>query len=173
MARLINEAAVLNVQVYVSGGCRYDWRTDPEQGIAEALEYQTRGFPAFKFRLGTAWDWDGVTCDQFIELASAVVRATDSRFGLMVDGNARLSEAQALTIGKALARLGRFGWFEEPIPKDDLAGYQRLSRALDVPISGGESWSTVEQAMCPTFDRMRCSDSVERTDMVEGFSTYC
>lgn len=147
VAKLINETAVDYVAVYASGGCRYDWHTNPEQVINEALEYQRQGFQAFKFRLGTHWDWDGVTCDRFIELVTELVHATSPDLGLMLDGNCRLSEDQALAIGKALDRLGRFRWFEEPIDKNDLEGYRRLSTALDVPVSGGESFSTVEQMM--------------------------
>jgi len=147
VAKLINEKAMTQVEVYASGGCRYDWRVDPDQLIAEARQYQNQGFRAFKFRLGTFWDWDAVTSDRFIELVTALVNATDSHLNLMVDGNCRLSERQALDIGRALAQLGRFLWFEEPIDSKDLQGYQRLSRALDIPISGGESFSTLEQMM--------------------------
>jgi L-alanine-DL-glutamate epimerase-like enolase superfamily enzyme len=62
----------------------------------------------------------------------------------MLDGNQRLTEDQALAITKELARLG-FTWFEEPIPMADIDGYARLNRATDLPITGGEQFTTVEQ----------------------------
>jgi L-alanine-DL-glutamate epimerase-like enolase superfamily enzyme len=63
---------------------------------------------------------------------------------LMVDGNQRLTEEQALEIARELDRL-RFTWFEEPIPQDDVDGYARLNAAVDIPITGGEQFTTVER----------------------------
>jgi L-alanine-DL-glutamate epimerase-like enolase superfamily enzyme len=63
---------------------------------------------------------------------------------LMVDGNQRLTEAQALQIGRALDELG-WTWFEEPIPQKDVEGYARLNAALSLPVTGGEQYTLVEQ----------------------------
>jgi L-alanine-DL-glutamate epimerase-like enolase superfamily enzyme len=63
---------------------------------------------------------------------------------LMLDGNQRLTEAEALTIAKELDRLG-FTWFEEPIPQTDVDGYARLNAAVGLPITGGEQYTTLEQ----------------------------
>jgi L-alanine-DL-glutamate epimerase-like enolase superfamily enzyme len=62
----------------------------------------------------------------------------------MLDGNQRLTEDQALQIAKELDRLG-FTWFEEPIPQTDVDGYARLNAAVDMPITGGEQYTTLEQ----------------------------
>jgi L-alanine-DL-glutamate epimerase-like enolase superfamily enzyme len=63
---------------------------------------------------------------------------------LMLEGNCRLTEEQALTIAREVDRLG-FAWFEEPIPSDQVDGYARLCAAVNVPISGGEGLTTLEQ----------------------------
>ena len=63
---------------------------------------------------------------------------------LMLDGNQRLTEDQALDIARELDRLG-FTWFEEPIPQADIDGYARLNAAVDMPITGGEQFTTLEQ----------------------------
>jgi L-alanine-DL-glutamate epimerase-like enolase superfamily enzyme len=63
---------------------------------------------------------------------------------LMLDGNCRFGEEQALSIAVELDRLG-FAWFEEPIPRDDVAAYARLNAAVTMPITGGECFSTLEQ----------------------------
>jgi L-alanine-DL-glutamate epimerase-like enolase superfamily enzyme len=63
---------------------------------------------------------------------------------LMLDGNQRLTEDQALAIARELDRLG-FTWFEEPIPQSDIAGYARLNAAAAMPITGGEQLTTLEQ----------------------------
>jgi L-alanine-DL-glutamate epimerase-like enolase superfamily enzyme len=55
-----------------------------------------------------------------------------------------LSEEQALPIAVELDRLG-FAWFEEPIRRDQIDGYARLAAAVEMPITGGETFTTVEQ----------------------------
>jgi L-alanine-DL-glutamate epimerase-like enolase superfamily enzyme len=132
------------VRLYASSGVRYDWRCRPEQLIAEVLGYADAGFTACKVRIGTDWAWDGVTPDRFLGLMRDLATAVNGRLELMVDGNQRLTVEDALTIARELARLG-FVWFEEPIPQADLDGYVKLSRAVDLPISGGEQFTTLEQ----------------------------
>lgn len=147
-------APINPVRLYASSGCRYDWGVNPHQVIEEALGYIAQGYTAMKLRLGTHWDWDGVTVDCFLglmrELAQAV-QATGRRFDLALDGNQRLTEEQALPIARELERLG-FAWFEEPIPQADVAGYARLAAAVEIPITGGEQFTTVEQFR-PYFEK--------------------
>ncbi len=143
-AQLLNPAAQAKVRLYASAGCKYDWRGRPEQVIDEAVGFAEAGFTAYKFRIGTHWAWDGVTVDRFLGLVRELTQAVNGRMELMAEGNQRLTEDQALQIGKELDRLG-FTWFEEPIPMADIDGYARLSAALDLPISGGEQLTTLEQ----------------------------
>lgn len=135
------------VRLYASSGCRYDWGANPRQVIEEALGYIDQGYTAMKLRIGTEWTWDGVTVDRFLglmrELAQAV-KATGKRFDLAVDGNQRLTEAQAMPIAAELERLG-FAWFEEPIPQADVDGYARIAASVEMPITGGEQFTTVDQ----------------------------
>jgi L-alanine-DL-glutamate epimerase-like enolase superfamily enzyme len=143
-ARLLKKDALAKVRLYASAGCKYDWRARPEQVIDEALGFIEQGFTAYKFRIGTHWAWDGVTVDRFLGLVTDLTQAVSGRMELMLEGNQRLTEEQALEIGKAISKLG-FVWFEEPIPQKDIDGYARLSAALDLPISGGEQLTTLEQ----------------------------
>ena len=132
------------VRLYASSGCRYDWRHNPRQLVEEALEYVDLGYSAMKFRIGTEWLWDGVTVEHFLGLVRELFQAVDGRMELMLDGNCRLTEEQALPIAQELDRLG-CTWFEEPIPYSEIDGYARLNAAVDMPITGGESFSTLEQ----------------------------
>lgn len=141
---LLTDKPADKIRLYASSGCRYDWRGRPEQLVDEALEYIKLGYTAMKFRIGTEWSWDGVTVDRFLGLVREVAQAVDGRLELMVDGNQRLTVDEALIIAKELDRLG-FKWFEEPIPQLDIDGYARINRAVDMPITGGEQWTTVEQ----------------------------
>jgi L-alanine-DL-glutamate epimerase-like enolase superfamily enzyme len=144
VSALLADGPLDRVCLYASGGCRYDWRTRPEQLIEEASTYVDMGYTAMKFRIGTEWAWDGVTVDRFLALVRELSQAVAGRMELMLDGNCRLTEAQALPIAQELDRLG-FAWFEEPIPRHRIDGYVRLCEAVEMPISGGESFTTLEQ----------------------------
>jgi len=85
-----------------------------------------------------------VTVVRFRGLVLYLASAVNGRMELMLEGNQRLSDEQALEICNAIARLG-FIWFEEPIPQKDVDGYARLNAALDLPVSGGEQFTTLEQ----------------------------
>ena len=143
-ATLLNPNAPGRVRLYASAGCQYDWRARPEQLIEEALGFLAQGFSAYKFRIGTHWAWDKVTVERFLELVRDLAQAVDGRMELMMEGNQRLTEEQALAIAKEIERLG-FIWFEEPLPMADIDGYARLNAAVGLPISGGESLTTLEQ----------------------------
>jgi L-alanine-DL-glutamate epimerase-like enolase superfamily enzyme len=141
---LLAGRAAERVRLYASGGCRYDWRANPESLIAEVLGYADAGLTACKVRIGTDWAWDGVTTDRFLGLMGELAQAAAGRIELMVDGNQRLTLDQALEVARGLDRLG-FAWFEEPIPQADVDGYARLCAAADLPITGGEQFTTLEQ----------------------------
>ena len=146
-AGLSNGPALSKVRLYASSGCRYDWRVNPHQLIDEALSYIEQGYTAMKLRLGTEWTSDDVTPERFIGLMrelTRAVRATGKTFDLAVDGNQRLDEAQAMQIAQVLDELG-FAWFEEPIPQVQIDGYARIAASVEMPITGGEQFTTLEQ----------------------------
>lgn len=143
-AELLSPNPVERVRVYASSGCRYDWSKNPHQLIDEALGYIDAGLTAMKFRIGTEWSWDGVTVDRFLGLVGELVQAVDGRMELMLDGNQRLSVEDALTIAKALDEWG-FAWFEEPIKQDNLDGYVLLNNAVEMPVTGGEQFTTLQR----------------------------
>ena len=144
VSQLLNDSPADSVPMYASSGCRYDWRERPEQLVEEALAYVEQGFPAMKFRIGTRWDWDGVTVDRFLGLVRELHQAVAGRMQLALDGNCRLTLEEALPIARELDRLG-FAWLEEPIPWSDIDGYTTLAAAVEMPVTGGESFATLEQ----------------------------
>jgi L-alanine-DL-glutamate epimerase-like enolase superfamily enzyme len=144
VSQLLADEPLNCVRLYASTGCRYDWRHNPEQLIEEALDVVKMGYTAMKLRIGTEWSWDGVTVDRFLVLMRELSQAVDGQIELMLDGNSRLTEEQAMPIALELDRLG-FSWFEEPIPRDQIDGYVRLAAAVDMPITGGETFTTLEQ----------------------------
>lgn len=167
------------VRVYASGGCRYDWRTGSDALLEEAREYIDSGFSAMKFRLGTDWRWDGVTVDRFLGLVRELAAEVGGRMELMLDGNGRLTEEEAVPIALELERLG-FAWFEEPYPGGEIEAYARLARLVDMPISGGESLTTLEQFRpyleAGAYDIVQqdaglcgISESIRIAEMAEGY----
>lgn len=126
------------IRLYASAGVRYDWDHNPESVIDEAEDCVNQGFTAFKMRLGTHWGWSGVTVPRFLELLRRMTDRVGDRLELMLEGNCRFDEEQALAVGRALDEMG-WTWLEEPLPKDQVDGYARLNAALDLPITGGES----------------------------------
>ena len=144
VSELLDTEPTTEVRLYASSGCRYDWRLHPDQLVEEALGYMDQGYSAMKLRIGTQWEWDNVTVDRFLGLMREVTEAVNGRMELMLDGNQRLNVDDALTIAQELEWLG-FTWFEEPIPQTDIEGYAKLNAAVDMPITGGEQFATLEQ----------------------------
>ena len=148
---LLNPSARDSVTLYASSGCRYAWYARPEQLIEETLGYLAQGYTACKVRIGTDWAWDGVTTGRFLELMQGLHAAVGGRMALMLDGNKRLTVEQSFEIAREIDRLG-FAWFEEPFPLEEIDEYVRLSAAVEIPITGGEQITTLEQFR-PYIDR--------------------
>ncbi|MDP6037388.1 MAG: mandelate racemase/muconate lactonizing enzyme family protein, partial [Candidatus Latescibacteria bacterium] len=143
VSELLTENPLDKVRIYASSGCMYDWDEDPEQLVREAIGYADEDLTAMKMRIGTHWEWSGVTPERFIQLAQKVTDAVGSRMELMLDGNCRLTEEESLIIAKALDEMG-WTWFEEPMQRDPDA-YARLNAAVEMPITGGEPFTTLAQ----------------------------
>ncbi len=149
------------LRLYASAGVQYDWDNHPESVIDEAVSLAERGYTAYKMRIGTEWEWSGVTVDRLLTLTGKVMEAVGDRMELMLEGNCRFTEAQALEVGRWLGANG-WAWFEEPVPVEsaedgmprasDVDAYARLNAALDIPITGGESKSMLAMFE-PFFDK--------------------
>lgn len=145
VSRLINPDADDTVQLYASGGVRYDWRTSDQRALVDDIVgYVAQGYSAVKFRLGTSWAWDGVTPERFLALFDLVRAEVGDGIGLAVDANSRLSREEAQAVAYGLDERGAL-FFEEPIAKKDLEGYIAITNSVDLRISGGETFTTLEQ----------------------------
>lgn len=99
---------------------------------AEAVK---QGFHAVKIKVGCP------TLKEDIHRVEIVRAAVGDQIAIMVDANQSLTAAEAIRRGRAFEALG-CGWWEEPIPADDLEGYAALTRALDIPVATGENLYT-------------------------------
>jgi D-galactarolactone cycloisomerase len=104
---------------------------DPLRYLAEeASGYAGEGFTAVKLKVGFG-----------VEEDAAVTRAVREAIGpdvaLMVDANHAFDAVAAIRLGRMIEQYD-IGWFEEPVPPEDLAGYRAVKAALSIPIAGGE-----------------------------------
>ena len=118
------------VQAYATG--LYRRRSgDPLRYLPEeAAGYVVEGFKAVKLKVGFG-----------VEEDAAVTRAVREAIGpdvaLMVDANHAYDATAAIRLGRIVERHD-IGWFEEPVPPEDVAGYREVKSALAIPIAGGE-----------------------------------
>ncbi len=104
----------------------------PQQLIDEALAAQAQGFRGAKFKVGKP------AIAEDVARLWAVRSAVGDAFELMIDANQAFTLAEALRRAHAFSAL-QLGWFEEPLPAEDLGGHGELAAKATMPIAVGES----------------------------------
>ncbi len=128
--RLLGGPLRSEVQAYATGLYRRK-SGDPLKYLAEeAAGYVAEGFKAVKLKVGFGVEEDAA-------VTRAVREAIGSDVALMVDANHAYDAVAAIRLGRVIEPLD-IGWFEEPVPPEDLAGYRDVKAALSIPIAGGE-----------------------------------
>jgi D-galactarolactone cycloisomerase len=128
--QLLGGALRNEVQAYATGLYRRK-SGDPLRYLAEeAAGYVADGFKAVKLKVGFG-----------VEEDAAVTRAVREAIGpgvaLMVDANHAYDATAAIRFGRMIEPYD-IGWFEEPVPPEDVAGYRAVKAALSIPVAGGE-----------------------------------
>ncbi|TCJ19855.1 mandelate racemase/muconate lactonizing enzyme family protein [Rubrobacter taiwanensis] len=100
--------------------------------LAQTEGFLERGFPGVKVKVGRE---DPKEDEARIK---AVRKLIGDDTDLMVDANMAWSAKEALERGRRLEQYNLY-WYEEPTIPEDVSGYARLVRELDVPIAAGES----------------------------------
>lgn len=101
----------------------------PEDVAAQAADAIDEGYSAVKVRVGFDQDDD-------IELVRTVTERVGE--GVLADANMGWSRADAATMVRRLEPY-RLGWLEEPLSRDDMAGYRELRALTDTPLAAGEN----------------------------------
>ncbi len=109
---------------------------DPDELVKQALSTQKRGLPGAKIKVGLP---NGQS-DR--ERLRTVREAVGPDFHIMIDANQSMTSAEAVRRARLFDDLDIF-WFEEPLPADDVAGHEQLSRSTSIPIAVGESMYSV------------------------------
>lgn len=93
----------------------------------EASRIRDWGFKAAKVAIGISPEAD-------LTSVSTVASVFSAQGAVFVDAAGAYDVPQAIRLGKAFAELG-VGFFEMPIPPEDLNGYARLANRLDMPVA--------------------------------------
>lgn len=128
--RLMGGPIRTRVSAYATGLYRRD-TGDPTGYLAEeAAGYRDDGFTAVKLKVGFGVDED-------VRVTRAVRAAIGPDVGLMVDANHAYDTVAAIRLGRRIEQFD-IGWFEEPVPPEDIAGHLAAKAALTMPIASGE-----------------------------------
>ncbi len=128
--KLLGGAFREKLRVYASGlPALYDGTDDAalDQLVERARDITAKGFRGLKMALGK-----GIEPDR--KAVEAVRAALPADADLFVDAAGVYEPQQAIRLGRYLNELN-VGWFEMPIPTDNLPGYIQVATALDVPIA--------------------------------------
>lgn len=128
--RLLGGAFREVVPVYASGLPALFRGDDPSQldRLAQLAEgHVQNGFRAMKMAIG-----NGIEAD--LRAVSAVRAVIGPEIGLFVDAAGSYAPAQAIRLGRGLEALD-VGFFELPIPSENVPGYQAVASALDIPVA--------------------------------------
>jgi D-galactarolactone cycloisomerase len=140
VSRLLGGARLATIPVY----CTYVWpgkadqsHIPPKEQSKQAALLKNAGFKAMKIRIFRPNYMDDV------EACSEILAVGGSGFRVMVDRTATApglwSYPEGLAAALALQKAGVY-WLEEPFDRNDFEGPARLSREVDILITGGEGY---------------------------------
>lgn len=103
---------------------------NPEEYVAQALEFQSAGWAAYKIHPPAVWKRD-------IKVCQAVREAVGDDYTLMLDSTWSYDYPEAVRVGRAIEALNYY-WYEDPLAEEDIYNYVKLRQTLDIPILATE-----------------------------------
>ncbi len=123
-----------SIPVYSTEG---GWlHVEPQALIDDAHAVRERGFQGCKVKVGRPH------LSEDVARLSAVRDAMGPGFEIFTDANQAFTPDEAIRRARAMEPLD-VGWFEEPLPSDDVMGHIRLCQSTSLPIAVGESIYTI------------------------------
>ncbi|MDA4845011.1 mandelate racemase/muconate lactonizing enzyme family protein [Hoeflea poritis] len=110
----------------------------PEALVEDALAMREQGFIGSKFKIGKP------TAAEDRARLAAVREAVGDAYRILTDANQCFALSEALIRAEMLAELD-VGWFEEPMPADDVGAHATLASRSRVPVAVGESLYSISQ----------------------------
>jgi mandelate racemase len=111
----------------------------PEGAARDAAVARERGFAGVKVKVGASLKQD-------IAVVEAIRREVGDAMAIMVDYNQVLLVPEAIARGTALDAY-RLEWIEEPTRAWDFEGHAEIAQKVATPISIGETWNGVPDAL--------------------------
>ena len=133
---------------------------EPEEFAEKAKAAVARGFTGLK------WDPFGKSylnlgkedLRRALRCIEAVVEAVGDKVEILVEAHGRFNVATAVRVGRALEEYG-IGWYEEPVPPDNLEALAEVKQRVRVPVAAGERlYSRWEYQR---FFSLRCADYIQ------------
>lgn len=109
----------------------------PDDYARFAEQLVARGYKAIKLHTWSPPVPFAPSVSMDIKACAAVREAVGPDIVLMLDSYHWYSRTEALTLGRAIEKLG-FAWFEEPMEEESLESYIWLAEHLDIPVVGPE-----------------------------------
>lgn len=119
-------------------GCYYrgedylDYRKNLPALAAEAAGYVKMGFTIIKIKIGL------LPMEQDLARLLAIREAVGPDVKILIDPNHAYNSGTAFRLCGELEKIGNILWLEEPVPPEDLDGYEMLRKGTSIPIAGGE-----------------------------------
>src|SRR5579875_3226246 len=110
-----------------------------EDTARRAAQARDAGFTAVKF----GWEPFGEDPDFDEALVRGIRQAVGDQVEVMIDAGLAWDAKAAVQRCQRLAPY-RLAWLEEPLPPDDLRGYQTVTSMVSVPIAAGEEECTLQ-----------------------------
>ncbi|OQB34917.1 MAG: D-galactonate dehydratase [Candidatus Latescibacteria bacterium ADurb.Bin168] len=76
-----------------------------------------------------------------LELVAAIRDAVGPDVEIFIEGHGRFSPRTAIQIGKQLEEFNP-GWYEEPVPPENVHALKQVHEQVNIPIASGERWFT-------------------------------
>ena len=102
----------------------------PQNYAEEAVRYKQTGWQAYKIHPHGEPEID-------IKICEAVRKAVGDDYRIMLDSTWGYDYPGALRVGQCVQSLGYY-WYEDPLPWDDIDGYVKLKKELDIPVMATE-----------------------------------
>lgn len=107
-----------------------------DEMVALAVDQIRRGHTAIKVKIGRSTELGGRRMD--VTSVKAIRDAVGPDVNIMLDVNSAYDAATAIKVCRQLEEED-LTWIEEPVPSDDLDGYQRVRAGQSIPVAAGES----------------------------------
>ena len=101
----------------------------PEEVVNTARKLVDQGHDQIKIKVGRG--------EEDVRTVKAMRDALGNNVEIMVDANSAYTAASAIRWGRKFEKYDCM-WLEEPVPPDNITGYIKVAKALDIPVCGSE-----------------------------------